>query len=77
MSRHSAHTVQYKDLLILAEEVLQERKVRYAGACGRGTTNLHALTHQIECAKTLVRILKKCEPGKQADLFALFNENRK
>lgn len=75
--RQSPHTVTYKDLVALAEEVLTDRQRRYTGAQACGGTNLHALTHQIECAKTLVRILKKCEPGKQADLFSLFNETRK
>lgn len=77
MPRQSPHTVQYKDLLLLAEEILQDRQARYAGAQGRGTTNLHILTHRVETAKALVRMLRKGLPVKQADMFALFNETRK
>lgn len=70
-------TIGYNDLLSLAEEVLKERESRYKGAQDRGITNFNALTHQVETARLLVRMLKKGKPVKQTDLFALFNETVK
>lgn len=70
--RQSSHTVTYKDLIALATEMLSDRQGRYAGAKARGTSNLDALVHQVETAKALVRMLKKCEPGRQADFYQLF-----
>lgn len=77
MSRQSPHTVTYKDLIALATETLNDRQARYAGAKARGTGNLDALVHQMETAKTLVRMLKKCEPGKQTDFYQLFEQAKK
>lgn len=77
MSRQSPHTVTYKDLIALAEEMRNDRQGRYVGAKARGTGNLDALVHQVETAKTLLRMLKKCEPGRQADLFQIFEAVKK
>jgi len=40
-------------------------------------TNLEAITHDVECAETLVRMLEKGLPGKQTDFLALFHEVNK
>jgi hypothetical protein len=74
MTRRSPHTVTYSDLVDLAEEMLKGSQARYEGAQKNGTTNLDALRHRVECSKTLVRLLKKCVPGQQADLFALYQQ---
>lgn len=74
MSRQSSHTIQYKDLLELSEEVLSERERWYAGARARGTTNLDALSKKVQTAKTLVRMLKKGLPGRQSDFLELFQK---
>ena len=74
MTRHSPHTVTYKDLLKWTEKQLGYAKQRRSTAPGRGVTNLEALSHDIACAEKLERMLKQCEPGKQADLFELFNQ---
>ena len=77
MRRQSPHTVTYKDLVALAEEMLTDRQKRYEGAKAYGARNLDAFVHQVETAKTLVRMLKKCEPGRQADLFQIFESIKK
>ena len=74
MQRQSSHTVAYKDVHDLAEGLLRDIQGRYSGAKARGTTNLDALTHQVEVAKTLVRMLKKGLPAKQTDFLTLFKE---
>lgn len=75
--RQSPLTVKYADLIVLAEESLSEWQARYAAAKARGTGNLDILVHQVETAKTLVRMLRKCEPGRQANLFQLFESVKK
>jgi|GEM_PF-1802558 len=77
MPRKSPHTVTYTDLVALAAELLADKEKRYAGAQAFGATNMNTLTHQVEAAKTLLRMLKKCQPGQQANLFTLFNETQK
>ena len=77
MLRSSPHTVTYKDLVALAVETLADRQKRYAGAKACGAGNLDALVHQVETAKTLVRMLKKGLPGKQTDFYQLFEQVKK
>jgi len=77
MPRQSPHTIRYKDLLDLAEGIKTELETRYAGARARGTTNLDALTHKVETARTLVRMLKRGLPGRQTDMLELFNQVNK
>lgn len=74
MPRQSPHTVTYKDVHDLAVQVLRDIQGRRAAAVARGTTNLEALTHQVETAKVLVRMLKKGIPAKQTDFLTLFKE---
>lgn len=74
MTRHSPLTVTYSSLLKLAEEVLQESKHRYERAKGNGVMHLDPLVVRVENARVLVKMLKKCEPGKQTDMLALFHE---
>ena len=74
MTRHSPLTVTYASLLALAEEVLKDSKYRYERAKGNGVMHLDPLRARVENAQVLVKMLKKCEPGKQADLFTLFQE---
>jgi hypothetical protein len=74
MTRRSSISIGYTDLIkwIGKQQVFAAQ--RTAGARERGVNNLEALTHDEECAKALMKMLKKCEPGKQADLFELFNQ---
>jgi len=72
--RRSAHTVTYSSLLKLAEEVLQESKYRYERAKGNGVTHLDPLVARMENARVLVKMLKKCEPGRQVDFYQLFEQ---
>lgn len=74
MPRQSPHTISYKDVHDLAMQVLRDTQGRHAGAKALGTTNLEALTHQVETAKVLVKMLKKGLPLKQTDFLALFKE---
>jgi len=74
--RKSPYTLTYSDLVQWAEKqegYARERKVK---AMGNGVTNLEALTRDEECAKKVTAMFRKCQPGQQADLFALFNEMR-
>jgi len=75
--RTSPLTITYKSLQALAEEILKESETRYAGAQRNGTTNLDPLKARVENARVLVRMLEKCKPGKQADMFELFKEASK
>lgn len=74
MSRQSPHTVTYASLISFVEAQKKQLAARYAGAKASGTSNLDPIVHALECAKTLIRMLKKCEPGKQADFLELFKE---
>lgn len=74
MTHRSSHTVTYSDLIKLAERAQFEAEDRLSGARSRGVMNLEALRHDVETARTLVRMLKKCERGKQADLFELYRQ---
>lgn len=74
MPRRSAHTVTYKDLLTWLEKQLAYARQRRSSAPGRGVLNCDALTHDVECAETLLRMVKKGLPGRQTDFKALFDE---
>jgi hypothetical protein len=79
MSRRSAHTVTFRDLVNLAEQSERDTARRLAGARSRGVGNMEALTHAHETAKAMVRLLKKWDRSKplvQTDLFALFEQTR-
>lgn len=75
MPRSSPHTVTYKDLLAWAEKQLAYAKQRHSAALG--VTNLEAITKDKACAETIVRMLKKGEPGRQTDMLELFNQVNK
>jgi hypothetical protein len=74
MTRRSPLTVTYSSLLQLAEEVLKESQYRYEKAKGNGVVHLDPLASRVENAWVLVKMLKKCEPGRQTDMLALFRE---
>jgi len=75
--RSSPLTITYKSLQSLAGEILKESETRYAVAQRNGTTNLEPLKARVENARVLVRMLEKCKPGKQADMFELFQSINK
>ena len=74
--RKSPHSLTYSDLILWAEKQERYARERKVKAMGNGVTNLEALTRDEECAKKAAAMFKKCQPGQQADLFALFNEMR-
>lgn len=74
--RKSPLTLTYSDLSRWAEKQLKYAKERRAKAEGNGVTDLQPLTHDVACVKEVLRLLEKCEPGRQANLFTLFNESR-
>lgn len=74
MNRKSPHTVTYSNLIDLAGEILTDAEGRYVRAKNNGTVYLDPLIHRIECARKLKRMLQRCEPGQQADLFAKFQQ---
>jgi hypothetical protein len=76
MTRSSTLSVSYKALISFMETQKSYAEMRYSKAKANGVTNLEALKHDVECASKLLKMLKKCEPGRQAGLFALFNESR-
>lgn len=75
--RQSSHTVTYADLLAFAERVkaAAEKKLAAAKACG--AHSLEGLTHDLETANTLVRMLKKGSQAKQTDFLTLFEQVNK
>lgn len=77
MSRQSSNTVTYADLLALAERVKAAAEKKLAGAHACGAHSLEGLTHDLETANTLVRMLKKGLPGKQTDFLELFQSVNK
>lgn len=77
MKHRSPLTVSYKDLLSQAEDSLRVHQSAYNGAIGRGTVSLDILTHKVEVAKMLVRMLRKGLPKKQTELFELFEQVKK
>lgn len=66
-------TVTYSDLIRFTERSLLFAQRRHDEARAKGVTNLQALSQDVEIARTLVKMLKKGQPVKQTDLFALFN----
>lgn len=74
MTRRSPLTVTYSSLLQLAEEVLKESQYRYERAKGNGVVHLDPLASRVENARVWVKMLKRCEPGKQADFYQLFEQ---
>lgn len=74
--RRSSHTITYPDLVRWAQNQERYAEIRLSTARKNGVTNLEALTKDVECAKTAARLFKKCEPGRQADLFKMFTELR-
>jgi hypothetical protein len=77
MPRQSSRTVTYPDLLALAEEVLEQREGWLNGARQRGTSNLEPLTHKVEVARMLVKMLRKGLPARQTDFLELFEQVKK
>lgn len=75
--RSSPHTITYASLIRYTEYQVKQLEARYAGAKANGTSNLDPIVHDLECAKMLRRMLKRCEPGKQADFLELFKEVNK
>ena len=75
--RHSAHTVTYRDILALVKEVRAERETWLSGARRNGTSNLDALIHKVETAKTLERMINRHLPGRQTNFFEVFQEVKK
>lgn len=71
--RRSSLTISYDDLLAFMQKNLSYQENRYKAARGTGG-NLNAISHDKECAETLVRMLKKCEKGRQADFYDLFEK---
>lgn len=71
MSRRSSISLTYKDLVAYAEKQkgYQERRLEIARACNE---NCEHIAKDLECVTVLARMLKKCEPGRQADLFQIF-----
>jgi hypothetical protein len=77
MPRQSSRTVTYPDLLALAEEVLEQREGWLNGARQRGISNLEPLTHKVEAARMLVKMLRKGVKEKQTDFYQLFEQVKK
>lgn len=75
--RKSPQTIDYKALLAWTRKQLGYALQRQTAAQSRGVTNQEALSHDVACAKTLVRMLDKCEPGRQVNLFEVFQSLKK
>lgn len=75
--RQSSITVTYADLLTLAEKVKAAAEKKLSGAQACGAHSVEGLTHDLETAKTLVRMLKKGLPEKQTDFLELFEQVKK
>lgn len=74
--RQSSLTVTYKDLAAWVKKQGAYAKLRQSSSVGRGITNQEVLSHDVACAEKLARMLAECEPGRQADMYALFNQTR-
>jgi len=72
--RKSPYTLTYSNLVQWAEKQERYARERKVKAKGNGVTNLEALTRDEECAKKVAAMFRKCQPGQQADLFALYQE---
>lgn len=74
MQRRSAQTVDYKALLSWTQKQLAYAKQRQTASQGRGVTNQEALSHDVACAERLMKMLAKCEPGRQQNFYELFEQ---
>lgn len=77
MTRRSSITIGYKDLLTWSRKQLSYARQRKSASVGRGVTNQEALSHDVACAQQVVRMLERCELGKQADMYELFQQTNK
>jgi len=72
MIRRSSLTITYSDLVKFAEKQASYARQRRNSASGRGVVNCEGLTHDVECAEMLVRMLRKGMPGRQTSFYELF-----
>lgn len=77
MTRRSSISIGYKDLLQWARTQRSYALQRKSSSIGRGVTNQEALSHDVACAEQVVRMLERCEPGKQANMYELFQQTNK
>ena len=77
MSRQSPYTITYKDLIAYMTKQVGYARQRTSAARSRGVTYMDPMIHEEECAKKLKQMLDRCQPGKQADLFELFEQVKK
>ena len=75
--RRSALTITYADLQKWVRKQAEYSNRRKKSSIERGVTNQEALTHDVACAETLMRMLDRCEPGRQANFFELFEQVKK
>jgi len=75
--RRNPHTLTCSDLAQWAEKQERYARERKVKAMGNGVTNLEALTRDEECAKKVAAMFRKCQPGQQADLFEMFETEKR
>ena len=70
MSNRSS--ISYNDLVEEQERLVNFMEQTYPGRVTAGSLSASVANHRLECGRTLLRLLKKCKPRQQNDLFAIF-----
>ncbi len=77
MIRRSSISISFSDLQKWVKKQHDYALQRKSSSIGRGITNQEALAHDVACAETLSRMLEKCSPGRQVNLFEIYQEVKK
>jgi len=70
-------SISYIDLIDEQQRLLDFMEKTYPGRVMAGSLSSKIANHRIECARLLIRILKKCQPGQPADMFSLYQSINK
>jgi Ni2+-binding GTPase involved in maturation of urease and hydrogenase len=73
MTRNPFH-ITYTDLINYVQHNVQRMEKTYPAMKMQGKINANTATHNIECAKTLLRMLKKHDKNRQLNLNDLFEQ---
>lgn len=70
--RKNPLNISFDDLIEAASKRLEWMESEYPSKLIVGQITQWTATHNLECQKTLVRLLKRCKRKKQMDLFEEF-----
>jgi len=70
-------SIKYTDILKEEKRILAQMEASYDRLVMEGSMHPFTATHRKECHRILVKMLEKCEPGRQMNFFELFQSTNK